>query len=99
MAIEPNNTPKATPTVPAVYVNKLSFRYRSLDDEPQTQSAAEPLSPQHAIEDISFSLDAGKLMLIAGPSGCGKSTLLKWTHPEQLQRHTERRDTTAWAFD
>src|SRR5438132_12045274 len=76
MAIEPNNTPEATPTVPAVYVDKLSFRYRSLDDEPQTQSA-EPLSQQRTIEDISFSLDAGKLMLIAGPSGCGKSTLLK----------------------
>src|ERR1700730_15084873 len=76
MAIEPNNTSEATPTVPAVFVDKLSFRYRSLDDEPQTQPA-EPLSPQHAIEDISFSLDAGKLMLIAGPSGCGKSTLLK----------------------
>ena len=76
MAIEPNSTPEATPTVPAVYVDKLSFRYRSLDDEPQTQPA-EPLSQQHAIEAISFSLDAGKLMLIAGPSGCGKSTLLK----------------------
>jgi len=76
MVIEPNSTPEATPTVPAVYVDKLSFRYRSLDDEPQTQPA-ELLSQQHAIEAISFSLDAGKLMLIAGPSGCGKSTLLK----------------------
>lgn len=67
---------------PAVYVEKLSFRYRSLDDEPQPKRkasapAAEVLEPPQAIEDISFTLPAGKLMLIAGPSGCGKSTLLK----------------------
>src|SRR3989442_1142958 len=69
-------------TPPAVYVDKLSFRYRSLDDEPNTNrksaSPAEaPLEEPLTIEDISFSLAAGELMLIAGPSGCGKSTLLK----------------------
>lgn len=67
---------------PAVYVHKLSFRYRTLDDEPearrkQTAPAEEPLDQPRAIEDISFSLPKGELMLIAGPSGCGKSTLLK----------------------
>src|SRR5438270_12138906 len=72
MTIHPNN-PSDLPTAPpAVYVDKLTFRYRTLDDE-----SAEPLSQPQAIEDISFSLPAGKLMLIAGPSGCGKSTLLK----------------------
>src|SRR5207247_11435680 len=69
-------------TPPSVYVDKLSLRYRTLDDEPNTNrksaSPAEaPLEEPLAIEDISFSLPAGKLMLIAGPSGCGKSTLLK----------------------
>src|SRR6266516_7784119 len=69
-------------TPPAVYVDKLSFRYRTLDDEPNTNrksaSPAEaPLEEPLTIEDISFTLPAGELMLIAGPSGCGKSTLLK----------------------
>jgi energy-coupling factor transporter ATP-binding protein EcfA2 len=82
MTIHPNSTPDPTTTPPAVYVEKLSFRYRSLDDEPQQKRqkstlAVEALEPPRAIEDISFSLPAGKLMLIAGPSGCGKSTLLK----------------------
>ena len=82
MTTNPNNTPDPTTTAPAVLVDKLSFRYRSLDDDPQPKRtaaapAAEPLEQANAIEDISFSLPAGKLMLIAGPSGCGKSTLLK----------------------
>lgn len=79
MAIEPDNTTEAL--VPAaIYVDKLSFQYRSLDDEPSTRPGASSpeASPQLlAIEDISFSLPAGELLLIAGPSGCGKSTLLK----------------------
>src|SRR6266481_5657904 len=82
MTTDPNNTPDPTTTAPAVLVDKLSFRYRSLDDDPQPKRtaaapAAEPLEQANAIEDISFSLPSGKLMLIAGPSGCGKSTLLK----------------------
>lgn len=82
MTTQPNTAPDSTLTPPAVYVEKLSFRYRSLDDEPQPKRkasapAVELLEPPQAIEDISFSLPAGKLMLIAGPSGCGKSTLLK----------------------
>jgi ABC transporter len=77
-----NNPSEVVPDSPAVYVDKLSFRYRSLDDETRTKPASnqpgtEPLSQPRAIEDISFSLPAGKLMLIAGPSGCGKTTLLK----------------------
>jgi energy-coupling factor transport system ATP-binding protein len=82
MTEQPHNSSEAIPDNPAVYVDKLSFRYRLLDDEtrakPRTNApGAEPASQPRAIEDISFSLPAGKLMLIAGPSGCGKSTLLK----------------------
>ncbi len=82
MTIDPNNTPDPTTTAPAVCVEKLSFRYGSLDDDPQPKRtaaapAAAPPEQANAIEDISFSLPSGKLMLIAGPSGCGKSTLLK----------------------
>src|SRR5436305_98040 len=72
------------PTTPAVLVAGLSFCYRSLDDETEphrNKSAAldtdTPLEQPRAIEDISFTLPVGELMLIAGPSGCGKSTLLK----------------------
>ncbi|MBA2287793.1 MAG: ABC transporter ATP-binding protein, partial [Ktedonobacteraceae bacterium] len=58
-----------TPEKPeAVYVEKLSFRYDSLEDDPDQPAA---------IDTISFSLAVGELLLIAGPSGCGKSTLLK----------------------
>jgi len=82
MTIHSNSTPDLTTTLPAVYVDKLSFRYRSLDDEPQPKRktstpVAQPSEPPLVIADISFSLPNGKLMLIAGPSGCGKSTLLK----------------------
>ena len=82
MAIDSNNTPNQTTTPPAVFVEKLSFRYRSLDDDPQPKRKksvpeTETIELPMTIEDISFSLPAGKLMLIAGPSGCGKSTLLK----------------------
>jgi energy-coupling factor transporter ATP-binding protein EcfA2 len=80
-----DNTPNAdiSTTVPAVSIEKLSFRYNSLDDdEPPSKRKAvvideEDIDQQNAIEDISFSLLPGELMLIAGPSGCGKSTLLK----------------------
>src|SRR5713101_7061900 len=83
MSIRLNKTPDAKAPAPtAVYVDKLSFRYRSLDDDPEPgrKTAApvpEALDQPLAIEEISFSLPAGELMLIAGPSGCGKSTLLK----------------------
>lgn len=82
MTTHPNNTSDQSTAPPAVYVDKLSFRYRTLEDEPEatrktTAPAAEFLSQPRAIEDISFSLPAGELLLIAGPTGCGKSTLLK----------------------
>jgi energy-coupling factor transporter ATP-binding protein EcfA2 len=77
MAVHPDSSPRtATNVPPAVFVNNLSFRYRSLEDEDDAdgrRTQAQPL----VIEDISFSLPKGELMLIAGPSGCGKSTLLK----------------------
>jgi len=81
MTIHSNDT-SSTDAHPAVYVDKLSFRYRSPDDDPEpgrktATPGPEPSEQPLAIEDISFSLPAGELMLIAGPSGCGKSTLLK----------------------
>jgi len=82
MTIHSNNIGDATAAPLAVYVDKLSFRYRSPDDEPEpsrktSTEETELIEQPAAIEDISFSLSAGELMLIAGPSGCGKSTLLK----------------------
>jgi energy-coupling factor transport system ATP-binding protein len=64
------------PASPAVSVQGLSFRYRSAGDD-EDLHAARAASVPRAIEDISFTLPAGELLLIAGPSGCGKSTLLK----------------------
>lgn len=48
---------------PLLEVESLTFRYRR---------ATEP-----AIRDLSFSLAAGEVLLVAGPSGCGKSTLIR----------------------
>src|SRR5437764_2379873 len=81
MTIHSNDT-SSTDARLAVYVDKLSFRYHSPDDDPEPgrrkpTPGAEPPEQPPAIEDISCSLPAGELMLIAGPSGCGKSTLLK----------------------
>jgi energy-coupling factor transport system ATP-binding protein len=62
----------------AVEVRDLSFRYGTPDEEQESSQGSGEADPHlPAIEDISFSLPAGELMLIAGPSGCGKSTLLK----------------------
>jgi energy-coupling factor transport system ATP-binding protein len=44
-------------------VDNLSFRYRDRDEL--------------AIRDVSFELEAGKVLLIAGASGCGKTTLIR----------------------
>lgn len=44
-------------------VEGLSFRYRNRDEL--------------AICDVSFELEAGKILLIAGASGCGKTTLIR----------------------
>ncbi len=33
--------------------------------------------PQPAVQAVSFSVEAGEMVLMAGPSGCGKSTLLR----------------------
>ena len=50
------------PEAPLVIEN-LSFQYRT--------------RPEPAIENISFELQAGELLLIAGSSGCGKTTLAR----------------------
>ncbi|MHC4841943.1 MAG: ATP-binding cassette domain-containing protein, partial [Planctomycetota bacterium] len=46
---------------PAIVVDRLDKKY---DDN-------------HVINDMSFSLERGKVYVIMGPSGCGKSTLLR----------------------
>ncbi|MEO5704606.1 MAG: ATP-binding cassette domain-containing protein [Candidatus Limnocylindrales bacterium] len=46
-----------------VEIEGLSFRYRR---------ATEP-----ALIDLSLTIDAGEILLVAGPSGCGKSTLIR----------------------
>ena len=46
-----------------VEIEGLSFRYRR---------ATEP-----ALIDLSMTVDAGEVVLVAGPSGCGKSTLIR----------------------
>jgi energy-coupling factor transport system ATP-binding protein len=48
---------------PLLEVEGLTFRYRR---------ATAP-----ALRDVSFTLDAGEVLLVAGPSGCGKSTLIR----------------------
>ncbi len=67
-----------------VAVENLCFRYRIFDEEPEAvahrgnkTNEKDVVDPPYTIQDISFSLQAGELLLIAGPSGCGKSTLLK----------------------
>ena len=50
------------PDSPLVIEN-LSFQYRT--------------RPEPAIEDISFELKPGEMLLIAGSSGCGKTTVLR----------------------
>lgn len=53
----------ATPQGAALVVEGLSFRYRE--------------RPQPAIQDITFQVEAGELLLIAGASGSGKTTLIR----------------------
>ena len=59
----PDASDSAPSSSPLVQVDGLTFRYRR---------AAEP-----AIRDVSLTVDAGEVVLVAGPSGCGKSTLIR----------------------
>jgi energy-coupling factor transport system ATP-binding protein len=59
----PDASASAPSSSPLVQVDGLTFRYRR---------AAEP-----AIRDVSLTVDAGEIVLVAGPSGCGKSTLIR----------------------
>jgi len=51
-----------TNTLPLI-VENLSFRYRDREEL--------------AIREVSFELEAGKILLVAGASGCGKTTLIR----------------------
>src|ERR687890_196525 len=46
-----------------IEVEELGFQYAGAEKK--------------AIDDISFTVPAGSILLVAGPSGCGKSTLLR----------------------
>jgi energy-coupling factor transport system ATP-binding protein len=50
-------------TGPLLEIEGLTFRYRR---------ATEP-----ALRDLSLTVEAGEVLLVAGPSGCGKSTLIR----------------------
>jgi osmoprotectant transport system ATP-binding protein len=55
-----------------------------------------PHSSQPAVEECSFSIESGQLVVILGPSGCGKTTLLKMVNrlldPTQGQIRLDGRD-------
>jgi len=51
------------PDPPLLEIADLTFRYRR---------ASEP-----ALRNLSLTLEAGEVLLVAGPSGCGKSTLIR----------------------
>ncbi|MBN1640884.1 MAG: ABC transporter ATP-binding protein [Anaerolineae bacterium] len=54
---------EARRTTVALVVQGLTFRYRA--------------RPEPAVQDISFTLGRGELLLVAGASGCGKTTLIR----------------------
>ena len=69
---------------PLLRIDDFTFRYRR---------ATEP-----AIRDVSLTVDAGEIVLVAGPSGCGKSTLIRainglipHAYPGELDRRRPRR--------
>jgi energy-coupling factor transport system ATP-binding protein len=51
------------PVAPVLDVAELSFQYRT--------------ATARALDEISFQVPPGSILLVAGPSGCGKSTLLR----------------------
>jgi energy-coupling factor transport system ATP-binding protein len=75
-----NNRQEDNTTTTAVAVSALNFHYTMPEDHQKSEQTAWTTTRQeqtNILEDITFSLASGELLLIAGPSGCGKSTLLK----------------------
>ena len=62
----------------SLVIENLSFQYRT--------------RPEPAIENISFELKPGELLLIAGSSGCGKTTLARCINGLIPRSYRGRRD-------
>lgn len=54
----------------------------------------------HAVQDVSFSIEEGKTLVLLGTSGCGKTTLLKMINrliePTSGSIHFKGKDTREW---
>ena len=56
-------------------------------------------SPRPAIDDLSLTIPAGKIVVLIGPSGCGKTTTMKMINRlirADRGRHHDRRHEREW---
>ena len=55
----------------------------------------------HALNDVSFKLEAGRMLTLLGPSGCGKTTLLnicRWISSPHLRHCQPGWQTHYWPW-